>query len=173
MKIAVPERRRERARRGEAVILFVVAGHRFAIAASAVDEIRTVEGLQPMSGFWTKGVKVRNVLQRERKMYFVVDANAHFRLLPSRQHRVLILHDAPLAVAVEAIDRMAEIAALYALPRAFTGEERHWYRGLAVIDGDVVPVVTPGAFLSDTEVAMLQARMAAGAGNELRGVPSP
>jgi len=46
---------------------------------------------------------------------------------------------------------MTEISALYALPHAFTGQERQWYRGLAVLAGtdgqpEVVPVVNPDAF---------------------------
>jgi chemotaxis signal transduction protein len=174
MKIGIPERRRERGRRGEAVILFSVAGQRFAIAARAVDEIRAAEGLQALSasGFWAKAAKVRHFVQRERKTYYVVDANMHFRMLPSPQQRLLMLHDAPLAIAVEAIDRMAEINMLYALPRAFTGEERQWYRGLIVLHGEVVPVVNPAAFVSRGELAMLQARMAAPAENELRGAAS-
>jgi hypothetical protein len=55
------------------------------------------------------------------------------------------------------MDRIMEISALHALPRAFTNEERGWYRGLAVVNGAVVPVVNHNAFLSRAEMEILRA----------------
>jgi hypothetical protein len=63
----------------------------------------------------------------------------------------------PAGVLVDSIDRMAEIAAVKPLPRAFHGDERCWYRGLALIGERAVPVVDPAAFLSKPDLAMLRA----------------
>jgi hypothetical protein len=52
---------------------------------------------------------------------------------------------------------MQDLAAIHALPAAFSGEERRWYRGLAVIKGKVIPVVNESAFLSKAEAVLLAA----------------
>jgi hypothetical protein len=70
---------------------------------------------------------------------------------------VLILRDSTTAVLVDSTDRMMEISALHALPRAFTHEERLWYRGLAVVNDEVVPVVNPNSFLTQGEQEVLRA----------------
>jgi chemotaxis signal transduction protein len=140
-------------KRGEAMILFTVACYTFAIAASAVDEIRGIDSMQWITT--PKVAKVRHTLVREGKTLFVIDANLHFRMLPSHATRVIVLRGAPLAVAVDQTHRMTEITALYALPQAFKGEERHWYRGLALIGEDVVPVVNPAAFITPGELERL------------------
>ncbi len=148
----------------EAVILFAVSGVMFAIAATAVDEIRNSEGLQPLLASplaLARLAKVRYRLQRNRHTYYVVDAAYHFHLLPTPLPRLLILRRRPVAVLVERIDRMAEIERLCALPGAFQGEERRWYRGLALIadergETQVVPVVNPEAFLNEADLAGLQ-----------------
>ncbi len=150
---------RKRAHRGESVILFSVAGTTFAIAASAVEEIRSVSGLQPFSAGYlpAKFSKFKYRLERSGRTYFVVDANTHFQILPTNHDRLLVLRDRPVAVLVDAIDRMTEIAAIHPLPKAFAGEERDWYRGLAVLKEDVVPVVEAAAFLSKAESTVLKA----------------
>jgi chemotaxis signal transduction protein len=142
----------------EGVILFSVGGFKFAIAAGAVNEIRGLEGLQEFThgGISTRLEKLRHTLERGGITYFVVDAARHFHLSRSSPGRVLILRNTPTAVLVDATDRMLDIFALHALPRAFTGDERVWYRGLAVLNGEVVPVVNPGAFLSKEELDFLR-----------------
>jgi hypothetical protein len=62
---------------------------------------------------------------------------------------------------------MVDIFALHAIPRAFTGEERIWYRGLTVIAGEVVPVVNPAAFLSKGEQEIVRSGL-----ERLQGVGS-
>jgi len=144
---------------GETVILFSVGGSKFAIAASAVDEIRDLVGLQKF-GLGTvqqEFAKVKQTFDRQGKRYFVVDAREHFHLAMARPSRLLVLRHAAAAVIVDAIDRMVELNALQALPRAFSGEERNWYRGLALLEGRVIPVVRPEAFLSKAEVALIEA----------------
>jgi chemotaxis signal transduction protein len=143
----------------EDVIVFVVGGFRFAIAAAAVKEIRSMDGLQPftLGGISAQIAKLRYTLERGGATYFVVDGTQHFQLLPSRPSRVLILRGSPTAVLVDETDRIMEISALHALPRAFTHEERSWYRGLAIVNGAVVPVVNHHAFLDRAEMAILRA----------------
>lgn len=158
MRITRTEKK-ARARRGEPVILFNVGPVTFAIAADAVDEIRNLDGLAGMNcGYLhTRLSKFKYTLERGPRTYFVVDANLHFHMLPSRATRLLVLRGSPAAVLVDSIDRMTEIATLHALPRAFQGEERQWYRGFAVLQDRVVPVVKPEAFLSKAEFTVLKA----------------
>jgi len=141
------------------VILFTVAGYKFAIAAGAVKEIRGMEGLHPfrLGGISARIDKLKYTMERDGTTYFVVDAGTHFCLPVSPPSRVLVLRNSPTAVLVDSTDRMTEISALHALPRAFTCDEREWYRGLAVVGGEVVPVVNPGAFLSKNEQEILNA----------------
>ncbi len=142
----------------EDVILFTVCGFRFAIAASAVSEIRGLEDLQRFSlgASFLRSAQVEFTVERNGIIYFVVDAARHFRLPPLKPTRLLILQHASAAIQVDSTDRMMEISVLHALPQAFTGDERNWYRGLAVIGGDVVPVVNQNAFLSKAEMAVLK-----------------
>jgi chemotaxis signal transduction protein len=143
----------------EDVIVFVVGGFKFAIAAAAVKEIRSMERLQPftLGGISAQIAKLKYTLERGGTTYFVVDAARHFQLPPSQPSRVLILRSSSTAVLVDATDRIMQISALHALPRAFTHEERGWYRGLAVVNGAVVPVVNHHAFLNKAELEILRA----------------
>jgi chemotaxis signal transduction protein len=147
--------RRPRPRPGshEGVILFSVGGFKFAIAAGAVKEIRSMDGLREfaLGGISARIDKLRYTLERGGATYFVVDAARHFHLEAASPGRVLILRNSSTAVLVDSTDRMTDISVLHALPRAFTRDERAWYRGLAVVNGEVVPVVNPGAFLSKNE----------------------
>ena len=159
------------------MIVFAVNEVRFAIAASAVEEIRNLDGLIPHSTSH-RGAKVRYTLIREDKgressssgslkgkhsehLYFVVEGSSHFGLPAARAGRVLLLRDCATAVLVDGIERMMQVSHITALPLAFTGEERSWYRGLAVVDGKVIPVVNPDSFLSKAEVTALQAGLLA------------
>jgi len=65
------------------------------------------------------------------------------------------------AVLVDKIERMAEIAGIHALPRAFGGAERQWYRGLAYLEDQVIPVINPTGFLTAGEFERLDGAMAA------------
>jgi chemotaxis signal transduction protein len=148
-------------KRGEAMILFAVASYTFAISASAVDEIRSADALQSFTPSPRLRVpEVRHTLKRDGKTLFVVDANLHFRLLPSRITRVLLLRNVPIGIAVNETHRMTEVSAVYSLPRAFKGEERDWYRGVALIGEDVIPVVNPSAFLDEEQLQRLQLEIA-------------
>ena len=156
-------------RQMEDVILFKAAGTRFAIPAAVVEEIRGLDGLAPfaMGIAHSRFAKVTHTLSREviardraaarTALYFVVDVDIHVGALPTRHSRVLVLRDLPVALLVEGIERMTQIARVIALPLAFHGEERKWYRGLAVLEEKVVPVIDPTSFLNCGEIAVLQA----------------
>lgn len=145
--------------RTEEVILFVVAGHTFAIAASAIDEIRSTDSLlSATSDIVPRDIpKVLHRLRRGRKWYYVVNACAHFDLPASRPTLVLVLRYSCVAVLVDQIDRIETISRLMVIPPSFSGRERVWYRGLALIDDNVVPVLNPDGFLAKNELAQLGA----------------
>ncbi|MGH8277166.1 MAG: chemotaxis protein CheW [Steroidobacteraceae bacterium] len=153
------EKRKQRKRHSEAVILFTVAEHAFAISAQSVEEIRNLDGLLILPHGIAKGSisKVQQALERETKTYFVVEGNLHFHLKGSHANRLLLLRDAPVALSVDAVNRMAEIVQLHPLPRAFQGEERAWYRGLALLGDEVVPLLNPAALLDARAIESLQA----------------
>ncbi|MGH9554803.1 MAG: chemotaxis protein CheW [Terriglobales bacterium] len=164
MKLGGFEARRQRnPRRSESVILFAVGGTTFAIAAAAVEEIRGPQGLRPLACDAARGslAKVRHTLERAGRTFFVVDAAFHFETPRVAPTRLLMLRNSPVAVAVDGIDRMAEIQRLYPLPAAFRGDERRWYRGLALIGGRVVPVVDPEMFLTRAQQMVVVAGAAA------------
>ena len=142
----------------EDVIMFAVGGFRFGIAAGAVKEIRGMEGLHAftLGGISTQIAKLGYTLERGGTTYFVIEAAKHFRLPAAQPSRVMILRNAPVAVLVDSTDRIMEISALHALPQVFTGEERSWYRGLAVVNGAVIPVVNHHAFLNKAELEILR-----------------
>ncbi|HKV26667.1 MAG TPA: chemotaxis protein CheW [Candidatus Acidoferrales bacterium] len=145
--------------RTEAIILFAVAGQTFAIAASAVAEIRSTDSLSSAaSAMVVNGIsKVRHRLRRGTKWYYVVDTCVHFDLPASRPSLLLILRNSTIAVLVDQIDRIETISRLMAVPQSFSGPERTWYRGLALIDDNVVPILSPSGFLTRSELAQLDA----------------
>ncbi|HEV2289599.1 MAG TPA: chemotaxis protein CheW [Candidatus Acidoferrales bacterium] len=145
--------------RTEAVILFTISGQMFAITASAIHEIRSTDSISGVaSEIEVQGLsKVRHVVQRGRKAYYVVNGCAHFNLAISRPTLVLVLRHTHVAVLVDAIDRMETISLLMALPASFSGPERAWYRGVTLIGEDIVPVVNPSGFLTENELARLEA----------------
>lgn len=146
-----------RARCSETVVLFVVASQMFAIAADAVQEIRSTDSLAGSANEidQIEVGKVRHTIERGHRTYFVVNAGTHFGLPVTRPTLVLILRNLRVAVLIDRIDRMAEISAVYSLPLAFSGDERRWYRGLAHVDELVIPVINPGGFLTQEELRAL------------------
>jgi chemotaxis signal transduction protein len=151
---------RKRPGNREDVILFAVGPYTFAIGAKSVEKIENMEELRPikLNATLPRLAKVKHTLERERQ-YFVVDASAHLLMLPSRASRVLMLRNSSVALAVDSIDRIAEISAIHPLPHAFIGEERGWYRGVALIQDIVVPVVNAEAFLTTSDLKQMQAAL--------------
>ena len=145
--------------RTEEVILFAVSGHTFAIAASAIGEIRSTDSFSSA----TSEIALRDIpkvlhrLRRGRKWHYVVNACTHFDLPVSRPTLVLFLRHSCVAVLVDQIDRIETISRLMVIPPSFSGQERVWYRGLTLIDDNVVPVLNPDGFLTRDELAQLGA----------------
>jgi chemotaxis signal transduction protein len=146
-----------RARAHEALILFCIANQTFAIAADAVQEIRSTDSLggTAIEIEQAEVPKVRHLVERARRTYYVVSGCAHFGLRVTRPTLILILRQIRAAVLVDSIERMADAATILPLPRAFQGEEKKWYRGLTYIDDRVIPVIRPGGFLTTEEFARL------------------
>jgi chemotaxis signal transduction protein len=158
MKIASQETgKARRARPSEQMILFTIANRMFAIAAEAVQEIRSTDSLAGSANELDhpEVSKVRHTLERSHRTYYVVNAGAHFALPVTRPTLVLILRQLRVAVLVDKIERMAEISTVHALPQAFEGEERRWYRGLTYVDDHVIPVIQPSGFLTADEFRRL------------------
>ncbi len=159
-------------RHPERVIVFLVSNQMFAIAAEAVQEIRSTDSLAGAAIEIDSAElpKVRHRIERGRHTYYVVNGCLHFGLPVTRPTLVLILRRLRVVVLVDRIDRMAEIPAVYPLPSAFHGDERRWYRGLAYFDDTVIPVIDPAGFLAPKECERLdRARKAAAAHRELEG----
>src|SRR5271154_268437 len=158
MKIATSDGSKpRRARPSEAVILFCIANQTFAIAADAVQEIRSTDSLggTAIEIEQAEVPKVRHLVERAKRTYYVVSGCAHFGLRVTRPTLVLILRQIRAAVLVDSIERMADVATIHPLPHAFEGEERNWYRGLTYIEDRVIPVIRPGGFLTTEEFARL------------------
>lgn len=158
MTITQQTRRASSSRQKETVILFSVAGNTFALASSAIEEIRELAGLQE---FPSRLSKVTRKLDRQGRRYMVVDAGKHFRLSSAQPTRLVVLRNLPIAIMVDSIDKMQEIQSIQALPEGFSGEERNWYRGLTLLKGKVIPVIKPEAFLSKAEITLLTAALSA------------
>ena len=142
----------------EQVVVFSIGEFTFGISAAAVQEIRNTDSLGGMVMDLESIVvpKVRHMIERDARSYFVVSGFDHFRLPQSRPTTLLILSKSPIAVLVDRIEEMAEMRAIVALPRSFQGEERVWYRGLTILEGKVVPVVDPKGFLTADELRAIE-----------------
>jgi chemotaxis signal transduction protein len=168
MSLARPDSHRpQRIRRPEQVVLFSIARQTFAIAAEAVKEIRSTDSLAGAAiEFESVDVaKVRHIIERGHRAYYVVNGCSHFHLPVTRPSLALIMRQFRVAVLVDAIERMVEIAAVHPLPLAFSGEERVWYRGLAYLEDRVIPVLHPGGFLTRQQIEQLD-RLASRIGPE-------
>jgi hypothetical protein len=76
-----------------------------------------------------------------------------------------------VALLIDGIEKMTTMTHLQALPGAFCHEERGWYRGLTVLDQNVIPVVNPGGFLTTEEIFTLDVATAPQAMPESAAVP--
>lgn len=144
----------------EDVIIFHVGEMRFAIAAQDVEEIRNIEGLVARQfGLDPRIAKVKATFTRTKgtsdRTYYVVNSAAHFNVTSASPTRLLVMRGHPVAVLADSVERMMQVSSLHALPHAFQGAERGWYRGLAVMDGKVVPMLEPSSFLRKEELALL------------------
>ena len=163
MRIAPSESRPgRRSSRSEPVILFSISGQTFAINANAIQEIRTTDSISAAATEVSvpQIPKVRHRLRRGRIAFNVVNGGVHFGLQVSRAAQVVVLRNYRVAVLVDSIDRMETMTLLMALPPGFCGPERSWYRGVTLVSENVVPVVSPAGFLTEQEIAQLDAAAA-------------
>jgi hypothetical protein len=98
---------------------------------------------------------VRHALQRGERCIYVVNVALHFGLKPSPASLIFLLRKSRVALLLDGIEKMATMTRLQALPAAFHKEERRWYRGLTVLEQNVIPVVNPAGFLTDEELTQL------------------
>jgi chemotaxis signal transduction protein len=147
----------------EQVVVFSIGGYTFAISAAAVQEVRNTDSLggMVMDLEHVSVNKVRHMMERDSRSYYVVSGYDHFHLPQSRPTTLLILSKFPVAILVDRIEEMAEMRTIVALPRSFHGEERVWYRGLTILAGKVMPVVDPKGFLTAEELDKLEQQLAA------------
>ena len=145
----------------EMVILFSAGGVTFAISASAVEEIRELAGVERLAeeALFLKPPKVTHSFERQGRRYIAVDARVFFHMTSRQATRLMVLRHIRSGVMVDSIQGMQEIEFIHTLPEAFIGEERGWYRGLTVVDGKVVPVMRPDAFLSKAEAILLNSAL--------------
>jgi chemotaxis signal transduction protein len=144
----------------EDVIVFDVGEMRFAIAARDVDEIRNMDGMTAQHlDLDPRIAKVKATITRMKgsieQLFYVVNSAAHFHLQDAAPTRLLVLRDHPVALLADSIDRMRQVNILHAVPQAFHGAERKWYRGLAVMDGKIIPMIEPSSFLGRDELELV------------------
>jgi len=151
--------------RTEQIILFRASSEIFAISSGSVQEVRSVDSLAgaPVSVSEPSLKKVRHAIRRGDRNVYVVNTAVHFGLRPSPAALIFLLRKSRVALLVDAIEKMTTMTRLQALPGAFCNEERTWYRGLTVLDQNVIPVVDPTGFLKGEELFLLDA--ATGSGN--------
>jgi chemotaxis signal transduction protein len=159
--------------RTEQIILFRASSEIFAISSGSVQEVRSVDSLAgaPVAVSEPNLTKVRHAIRRGDKNVYVVNTAIHFGLRPSPAALIFLLRKSRVALLVDSIEKMTTMTRLQALPGAFCHEERAWYRGLTVLDQNVIPVVNPAGFLSTDELFLLDA--AAGAGHSTSLSPTP
>jgi chemotaxis signal transduction protein len=143
--------------RTEQIILFRASNQTFAISSTSVQEVRSVDSLSGAAVEISEPSldKVRHAVRRGERNLYVVNAGVHFGLRPAPAALVFLLRKSRVALLVDGIDRMTTMTRLQALPGAFCHEERLWYRGLTVLDQNVIPVVNPLGFLTAHEISLL------------------
>ena len=143
--------------RTEQIILFRCSTQIFAISSASVQEVRSVDSLAgtPLEIHEPAVPKVRHMFRRGESNLYVVNGAVHFGLRPSPASLIFLLRRARTALLIDGIEKMTTMTRLQALPAAFCHEERIWYRGLTVLEQNVIPVVSPAGFLTDDELFLL------------------
>lgn len=145
--------------RAEQIILFRASNQIFAISSSSVQEVRSVDSLAGAAVEINEPAlsKVRHAIRRADRNLYVVNAPLHFGLRPTPAALIFLLRKSRIAILVDGIEKMTTMTRLQALPGALCHEERVWYRGLTVLDQNVIPVVNPTGFLTEQEISLLDA----------------
>jgi chemotaxis signal transduction protein len=145
--------------RTEQIILFRASNQIFAISSASVQEVRSVDSLSGSAVEINEIslAKVRHAIRRNDRNLYVVNAPLHFGLRPTPSALIFLLRKSRVALLVDGIEKMTTMTRLQALPGAFCHEERVWYRGVTVLDQNVIPVVNPAGFLTAEELSLLDA----------------
>jgi chemotaxis signal transduction protein len=143
--------------RSEQIILFRCSNQLLAISSASVQEVRSVDSLAGLATDITEPSikKVRHALRRGERCIYVVNAALHFGLKPSPAALIFLLRKSRVALLVDGIEKMTTMTRLQAMPAAFCHDERRWYRGLTVLEQNVLPVVSPEGFLTQEELFLL------------------
>ena len=110
----------------EPVILFTSGGMRFAVDAAEVAEIRDCAERGAFNGFKSTGS---------------IDFAERVGLGAGRPEHFLVLKPGNCALGVTAVERMTSLPRVAPLPALFQGAERQWYRGLLLLEDEVVPLI--------------------------------
>jgi chemotaxis signal transduction protein len=145
--------------RTEQIILFRAGTQIFAISSASVQEVRSVDSLAGAAVEINESSlsKVRHAIHRGDRNLYVVNTPLHFGLRATPSALIFLLRNSRVALLVDGIEKMTTMSRLLALPGAFCHEERLWYRGLTVLDQNVIPVVNPAGFLTAEEISLLDA----------------
>jgi chemotaxis signal transduction protein len=145
--------------RTEQIILFRASNQIFAISSTSVQEVRSVDSLSGVAFEIHEPTlpKVRQALRRGDRNVYIIDAALHFGLRSSTAALVFLIRKSRVALLVDGIEKMMTMSHLQALPGAFCREERTWYRGLTVLEQNVIPVVNPSGYLTAQEISLLDA----------------
>lgn len=157
MRLAAPQK--SPSVKTEQIILFRAGNQIFAMSSASVQEVRSVDSLAGAAVEITEPSvsKVRHAIRRGDRNLYVVNAALHFGLRPTPAALLFLLRKSRVALLIDGIEKMTTMTRLQALPRAFCHEERAWYRGLTVLDQNVIPVVNPEGFLLLEEISLLDA----------------
>jgi hypothetical protein len=143
------------ARRGEAAVVFRAGGYRFIISSAEIAEVRDLSPQQAKSGLAgdpglpssAAGRLPRTIASRSSlRQLPVVLADSVFGAGATLPMQLLVLAHRGVAVAIDRIEGVTELREMVALPRAFHGPERRWYRGLVLLEGKILPVVNAAVF---------------------------
>jgi hypothetical protein len=108
------------------VILFTAGGVRFAVEASQVQEVLGGD---------------ERTTRLKPKVTHPMDFALQVGLGAGILERLLVLKPGDCALGVMGVERMAAVPRLAALPGIFRGMERSWYRGLLLLENEVVPLI--------------------------------
>ena len=111
------------------VILFTAGGARFAVEAVQVQEIRESD---------------QGVVTRKLKGSLPIDFALQVGLGQGILERLVVLKPGECALGVTGVERIAELPRAVPLPEVFQGQERQWYRGLLLLENEVVPLIRTG-----------------------------
>lgn len=108
------------------IILFTAGGKRFAVAASEVEEIRDCDD------------RTQN---RKLKGPETIDFALQLGLGAGILEHLVVLKPGECSLGVTEVERMTSLPKVVPLPGLFCGVERQWYRGLLLLENDVVPLL--------------------------------